>query len=85
LFHGWLELRFLERMKMNMKHAIEFMQAKAPVEDRNDEDFKTGTIVEIVNERFAIVHWDDDEGTLAICEIRDLVGDQVNVKEEMVA
>jgi len=68
---------------MTRQHAIEFMRTKIPVEDRNDEDFKTGTIMEIVNERFAIVHWDDDEGALEICEIKNLQDGRMAADREM--
>jgi hypothetical protein len=40
------------------------------VEDRYDEDFRTGRIEEVVNSTYCIVGWDD--GTLEINEIRTL-------------
>jgi hypothetical protein len=43
------------------------------VEDPNAEDFRTGLVIEIVNAIYCIVSWDDDEGTLTICNMRDLV------------
>jgi len=49
------------------KHAID---QGLNVEDRYDEDFRTGQINEVVNERFCIVTWDD--GTLGVNEIRTL-------------
>lgn len=49
------------------KHAVE---TGVCVEDRYDEDFRTGQINEVVNARFCIVTWDD--GTLGVSEIRVL-------------
>ena len=40
------------------------------VEDRYDEDFRTGQIEEVVNERFCIVVWDDE--TLTVNQISTL-------------
>jgi hypothetical protein len=58
---------------MTRKQAIVCMCCEIPVENKNDEDLKTGLIQEVVNDRYCIVLWDEDEGILTIDETRNLV------------
>ena len=58
---------------MTREQAERCRKLMATVEDRNNEDFKTGVIDEIVNATYCIVAWDDDEGSMTICAMRNLV------------
>ena len=58
---------------MTREQARHCLSHSISVEDRHDEDFKTGLVVEVVNDSYCIVHWDDADGTLEICTLRNLV------------
>lgn len=55
---------------MTVDQARQAIAEGLDVEDRYDEDFRTGRIDEIVNSQFCIVDWDD--GTMGVSEMRVL-------------
>jgi hypothetical protein len=58
---------------MTHEQAIVCNMRRIPVEDRHDENFRTGQVIEVAGAH-ALVMWDD--GTFDACELIDLVAVQ---------
>jgi hypothetical protein len=67
---------------MTREQALHCSDCGLTVEVCDDENFKTGIILEVINSGYAIVQWDDPDGTEAAVALSDLV---VQYPEQMEA